>query len=573
MCTVTITSATATESNGQVTSVTINGTSEDCKRVTVSFTCQGERLSKTVPVGPGGTWQAVFDTLDDLNVARCECEGRVRVEAVCVDDPRCRDQWEGRLECEDREKPCEVKITSVKGTESGGQVASVTVEGSATHCSAVEVRLNCHGQAILQTVPVGPGGSWTAVFDHTTDLKLAECRCNGRVGVEAVCVDDRTCMDRWEDELPCEEEEPCKIQITSATATTSSDGQVTSVTINGTAEDCKRVTVSFTCQGEILSKTVPVGPGGDFTVEFLASDGRVPADCECEGRVRVEAVCADDPRCRDQWEGRLECIRDCHIEITSVMGMESEGNVKGVTIKGTAVHCEKVTVSFACPGKKPEKEVVVGPGGDWTAVFDNSDGLREAECECGGPIQVDVRCTDNFNCRAWWEGPLECVEPCEIEIESATATVSGGQVTSVTIKGSAVHCKKVRVTFTCQGEKLSKEVAVGPGGAWTAVFDDSDGVRRAECKCDGPVRVEAVCVDDPDCRDRLEGKLECVEPCKINIDSVTPTVSGDHVASVTVEGAHALALGFRVCGRPYKEQPAGHEERENRVPHLLIPSY
>ena len=139
MCQISIGSVTAVESGGQVASVTVEGKAAECKEVKVSFTCQGQVITKVVPVDPGsGLWQAVFDASDNLVVAECECDGPARVEAECVGDPGCRDAWEGRLDCGDGQR-CAVKITSVAGVESGGQVTSVTVEGEAVGCSQIKV--------------------------------------------------------------------------------------------------------------------------------------------------------------------------------------------------------------------------------------------------------------------------------------------------------------------------------------------------------------------------------------------------------------------------------------------------
>ena len=101
---------------------------------------------------------------------------------------------------------------------------------------------------------------------------------------------------------------------------------------------------------------------------------------------------------------------------------------------------------------------------------------------------------------------------CTIKIGSVTAVESGGQVTSVTVEGKAAGCSQIRVSFTCQGNVISKVMPVDPGsGAWKAVFDASDKLVVAECECGGPVRVEAVCVDDPNCADTWKGELDCEE--------------------------------------------------------------
>ena len=411
MCTIKITSVTGTESGGQVTSVRVEGKAEGCSQIKVSFTCQGNIITKVVPADPGGgEWKAVFDASDNLVVAECECDGPVRVEAVCEEDAACMDTWEGKLECDD-DRRCEVKITAVLGTEAGGQVTSVTVLGKAAGCSQVKVSFTCQGQVISEAAAVDAGGNWKAVFDAADQLALAECQCDGPVRVEAVCADHPDCSDRWEGKLDCEEERRCEIKITSVTGT-ESGGQVTSVTVEGKADGCDVVNVSFTCQGQVIAEVAPVDPlSGTWKAVFDAADKLVLAECECDGPVRVEAVCVDHPNCADRWEGRLECEGDeepCEIKITSVKGEAAGGQVTTVIVEGKAANCSKVEVSFTCRGQVISETVAVNADGTWKAVFDDDDKIGVAECECGGPVQVRAVCVDDPECVDKWEGKLDC---------------------------------------------------------------------------------------------------------------------------------------------------------------------
>ena len=471
MCTIKIGSVTATESGGQVTSVTITGEAAECQLVSVTFTCQGQQLSKTVPVGGGGIWETTFDASDNLVVAECECDGPVRVEAACVGDPGCRDSWEGRLDCRD-ERRCEIKITSVMGTESGGQVTSVRIEGKAVGCSQIKVSFTCQGNILSKVVPANPGGGdWKAVFDASDKLVVAECECDGPVRVEAICVDDPNCADTWEGRLECDEERRCEVKVT-AVLGTESGGQVTSVTVLGTAVGCSQVKVSFTCQGQVISEVASVDPGGNWKALFDASDKLVVAECECNGPVRVEAICVDHPNCSDRWEGRLDCEEEqrCEIKITSVKGTEFGGQVISVTVAGKADGCDVVNVSFTCQGAVITEVTPVDPTtGTWKAVFDGEDKLVVAECECDGPARVEAVCVDHPNCADKWEGRLDCEkvgDPCEIKITSVKGKATGGEVTSVTVEGKAANCGKIEVTFTCQGQLITEGVTVEADGTW-----------------------------------------------------------------------------------------------------------
>ena len=335
MCTIKIGSVTAVESGGQVASVTVEGKAVGCSQIRASFTCQGNVISKVVPVDPGGgAWKAIFDASDNLVVAECECGGPVRVEAVCVDDPNCADTWKGELDCEEARR-CEIKITSVMGTESGGQVTSVIVLGQATECSRAKVSFTCRGNVISEVAPVDSGGNWKAVFDAADKLAVAECECDGPVHVKAVCVDDPNCADTWEGDLDCEEARRCEIKITSVTGT-ESGGQVTSVTVLGKAANCSKVEVTFTCQGQGITTVVPVDPGsGTWKAVFDAADELKLAECKCDGPVRVRAVCLDDPECVDKREDELDCdvtttTTTTHLPTTTTTTTKQGGGICGI---------------------------------------------------------------------------------------------------------------------------------------------------------------------------------------------------------------------------------------------------
>ena len=92
---------------------------------------------------------------------------------------------------------CQVSITSVIPTGQPGQpVTSVVVEGTATECSSVTVRVGCGGGTQpTQSVPVDAQSEWQATFN---DLTGTDCVCddpNVALRVRAFCKADPDCAD------------------------------------------------------------------------------------------------------------------------------------------------------------------------------------------------------------------------------------------------------------------------------------------------------------------------------------------------------------------------------------------
>lgn len=102
----------------------------------------------------------------------------------------------------DRPRPrrCKIDIATVTGM--GSPVpTSIHVTGTAVKCKKIELILSCRGHASAKTVVSVPAnGQWKANL-KTDGL---ECRCGGRVSVEARCLENPDCRDRFEtDKLRC----------------------------------------------------------------------------------------------------------------------------------------------------------------------------------------------------------------------------------------------------------------------------------------------------------------------------------------------------------------------------------
>jgi hypothetical protein len=77
------------------TSIQVNGTAVNCSQVKVTVSCRTELTgAATVPVS-GGNWTADISTRN----LRCKCGRKVLVQAACVEDPNCKDEFQSELKC------------------------------------------------------------------------------------------------------------------------------------------------------------------------------------------------------------------------------------------------------------------------------------------------------------------------------------------------------------------------------------------------------------------------------------------------------------------------------------------
>src|SRR5437879_1832418 len=97
----------------------------------------------------------------------------------------------------------------------------------------------------------------------------------------------------------------CHITITSVVGHGPPGGTASSVTVSGTAEDCKTIEVRLTCSpGGTATGSAGVDPSGNWTVDLINTR------CQCGETVEVVARCVDDPACMDVFAGSLECQPD-----------------------------------------------------------------------------------------------------------------------------------------------------------------------------------------------------------------------------------------------------------------------
>jgi hypothetical protein len=105
------------------------------------------------------------------------------------------------------------------------------------------------------------------------------------------------------------------------------------------------------------------------------------------------------------------------------------------------------------------------------------------------------------------EPPRPHPERCAITI---TEVVGLGERSpnAIQVTGTAVDCKKVKVSIACATSETDKTVVSVPAsGKWTAILKD---IKALECRCGKPVTVIARCEDDPECVTRLVvEKLRC----------------------------------------------------------------
>ena len=132
---------------------------------------------------------------------------------------------------------------------------------------------------------------------------------------------------------------------------------------------------------------------------------------------------------------------------------------------------------------------------------------------------------------------------CKIEILEVVGNLP---LLSVTVRGTAEDCNRVRVCLQCAaGAPPLIETAAVDGGEWSVSFP---GAVEHGCDCGKPFHVRAECADDtaePPCQGtcfaELEGELRC---CKIEILNVVGSLPGP---SVTVKGTAAECDVVRVC--------------------------
>ena len=89
---------------------------------------------------------------------------------------------------------CALTVSSVTGTVSGGNLASLTVSGTVTDCPSINVSVACgSGGSLVATVNVSPPASTWSVTWSGNDLVGFSCPCAKTVVVNVECVTDPSC--------------------------------------------------------------------------------------------------------------------------------------------------------------------------------------------------------------------------------------------------------------------------------------------------------------------------------------------------------------------------------------------
>ena len=105
---------------------------------------------------------------------------------------------------------------------------------------------------------------------------------------------------------------------------------------------------------------------------------------------------------------------------------------------------------------------------------------------------------------------------CAITVVSVSGVGGVGlEADSVTVKGTAEGCSRLKLTLACEGD-YREHFIDDPEAEWQYTFDD-----LPDCAiCGETVSVKAECERDPSCSDYLEGVLECTPP-----QAECPTIS------------------------------------------------
>jgi hypothetical protein len=100
---------------------------------------------------------------------------------------------------------CAITISNVTATNSGWDLTSLTVFGTATECAKIRVSVKC-GSQLTQDVQVNvASGDWSAAFSAGDLAGFTSCSCNDICHVEAVCIDtdDRSCIAVQDEIIHC----------------------------------------------------------------------------------------------------------------------------------------------------------------------------------------------------------------------------------------------------------------------------------------------------------------------------------------------------------------------------------
>lgn len=122
---------------------------------------------------------------------------------------------------------------------------------------------------------------------------------------------------------------------------------------------------------------------------------------------------------------------------------------------------------------------------------------------------------------------------CSITISNVVATVSGANLSSLTVSGTITDCAEVDVTVTC-GSSVIKKTAAGStptSSNWSATFSAAE-LANFPCTCGNTVRVDVQCRLDPLCNNWQLETIQCCPTVDIQVEQ--GDCKGDGTKPVTI---------------------------------------
>jgi len=464
---------------GSYARVIVSGTAVGCNKVEVKINCEGNWKTGTTEV-VSGFWKIEFDGTE----AECVCaDTPLIIEVTCVDPAgvTCRDAWKlEKLRCRTFEDDCTIYIRDVFGEADAAGGLRITVVGTATGCTKLQVIISCGARLTVETT-VNTDGSWKAVFNGI----LAECKCDAPITINACCLLPVTaqncCASLTLRSLPCRTPDTnCLVGIERVYGLLDpSGGYVDRVIIRGFARYCRVVEISMNCRGQEQRTKAVVDKTGRWEAVL---PGRV-SECKCGELITVKVCCVDPPVkdcCASITLKQLPCIypeQECAIFIRDVRGEPTAAGDLNVYVTGIAKGCKVVEVVIHCSADMEFRaKATVDANGAWKLVF---NALR-AKCFCDGPIYVKACCVDPLIdgcCDILRLDALPCPtvqQTCRIAILDVfgEGVVPGTNlIERVHVRGVAIGCEIVLVTIQCHGNEMRLNVRVDPvSGRWEAIF-------------------------------------------------------------------------------------------------------
>jgi len=230
--------------------------------------------------------------------------------------------------------------------------------------------------------------------------------------------------------------------ITSAIATQNAAGEVTSVVITGTSDECRgflTIQIFDVNAGELIASGNAPYDGATWTKTLEVPDDIAPGQLSCDQDLQIQLFCHDQGNIT-----QLGLVPDvvtvdcqtgaCAVTINSAVGVASVGGggLDQLTISGTATGCTSVRVE-AIPVQDPSisitKDVVV-TNGQWSVIFaplDTGVGTKLKAFNCNEQTDISVTCLDTRDCAATSRLTVSCGADCFVDIDIDIIRSSDGQ--------------------------------------------------------------------------------------------------------------------------------------------------